>query len=182
MQTRPTSRPATRVLDRKTRPSALTPDTTARVARSSAAAIRAGQPHPERHDAELGASQDRQVVVGGEGVVRALGKVELLVERLAEGADAVQVQRQPHPEPAGVPRQLGAQVREVGQVADGDVLQVVRGLARVRLPSVSSERTSRQPVPNGRNRPLWASSTIESARSMPASRSRPRSVSWKKPP
>ena len=48
--------------------------------------------------------------------------------------------------------------------------------------SVSTSRTSRAPVPYGRKSPLCGSSTMESARSMPAIRRRPSTVSRKNPP
>ena len=64
----------------------------------------------------------------------------------------------------------------------GEVLQVRARPTWCASRRLAPSRTTSEPVPYGRNIPLCGSSVIESARSIPRKRSRPRSVSWKKPP
>ncbi len=63
--------------------------------------------------------------MGGEDVVGVSGKVKLLVESGAEGADAVQMQGQPQPQAAMFAGEFGAKMGVVRKSGVGEVLQVV---------------------------------------------------------
>ncbi len=69
--------------------------------------------------------------VGAQSSIRRLGQVEFLVESVAKGGDAVQVQWQPQAQAAAGTRQLRAGSAKVGQVAATVVLQIFGVVSRM---------------------------------------------------
>src|ERR1017187_3624366 len=70
----------------------------------------------ESEEGQLRLGHDRHAGDPSHGLDRLLGKVELLVERRAEGSEAAEFQREPDPEAAKVPRELGRDLAEVHRV------------------------------------------------------------------
>ena len=111
------------------------------------------------------------------------GEIEHPVQLTGEGGRAVEMQREPDGGAAERAGQLRAALEVVRQALDpGHVPEVGARTPRAPRRSAAGSRTRIAATPYGRNSPLCASTVIESARSMPASRVRPRSVRAKNPP